>query len=151
MNRATSLSVDTWSVENWGTPQPTFKFHVFNSGKNTAEIIDIVLRGCVDADLPAVPDYTNAPESSLALVVPGLRKESIFNVPVSPQQIAAIEQGASSLFIYGKITFKTVFFNTIWELGFAQRYVFMPDPQGNRIGIFEYPRKPGFNFLRRKT
>jgi hypothetical protein len=141
-----------WSVENWGTAQPSIKFHIHNTGKNTAEVLELVCRVPIVVELPAAPDYTDAPRSPAALVAPGARNESNVRPTVSPEQIAAIEAGAITLFVYGKITFKSVNFNTIWELGFAQRFALAPaNAQGTRVAEFYYPINPGFNFLRPKT
>jgi hypothetical protein len=152
LSESASLTVDMWSVENWGTPQPTVKFHIYNSGKNTAQILELVCRAPVAVELPETPNYTDAPKSPVALIAIGSRNESALRPPFSPEQIAAIEAGAVTLFVYGKITFKSVNFNSIWELGFAQRLAFTaPNTQGVRTIEFYYPANPGFNFLRPKT
>ena len=152
LSESASITVETWTVENWGTQQPTFKFHIFNSGKNTAEIIEIVCRAPILLELPEAPNYTDAPRSPVAIIATGIRSESTVQPAVSPEQIAAIEAGTVTLFVYGKITFKSVNFNTIWELGFAQRFALAPaNAQGTRVAEFYYPINPGFNFLRPKT
>jgi hypothetical protein len=152
LSESASLSVDTWNVENWGTPQLTIKFHIYNSGKNTAEILELICRAPVAVELPDAPNYTDVPRSPPALVAPGARSGSAISLSLSPEQIAAIETGTITLFVYGKITFKSVNFNTIWELGFAQSLALAPaNAQGVRIAEFYYPTNPGFNFLRPKT
>jgi hypothetical protein len=151
LSESASLVVDTWGVENWGQPNLSIKFHIYNSGKNTAEILGLVCRATVAAELPEAPDYTDAPRSPVALVAPGSRPESSIRPQILPEQVAAIETGNVALFVYGKITFKSVNFNTVWELGFAQRIVFPANSQGVRIAEFNYPVNPGFNFLRPKA
>jgi hypothetical protein len=152
LSESASITVDMWSVENWGTPQPTVKFHIYNSGKNTAEILELVCRAPVALELPETPNYTDAPRSPVAIVAPGARNQGAIIPQLSPEQIAATEAGALTLFVYGKITFRSVNFNTVWELGFAQRLAFTaPNAQGVRTPEFYYPINPGFNFLRPKT
>jgi hypothetical protein len=151
LSESASLTVDTWNVENWGALQPKIKFHVYNSGRNTAEIMEMIFRTRVNVALPEFPDYTDVPKSSLAIVAPGARPESTVIPTISPEQKDAIESGAMGFFVYGRITFKTVNFPSVWELGFAQRITFPPDAQGNRMAYFEYPPNPGFNFLRPKA
>lgn len=56
-----------------------------------------------------------------------------------------------TLFVYGRIAFKTVNIATLWELGFAQCITFPETGPGNRNAVFTYPNRPGFNFLRPKA
>jgi hypothetical protein len=150
LSESASLTADMWTIENWGTLQPTVKFHIYNSGRNTAEIIDIVCRVPIGDELPATPNYGDAPKSPPAFVAPGGRNLTEIKPTTTPEQVAAIETGTINLFVYGRITFKTVSFNNIWELGFAQRVTFPANSQGSRVANFSYPVAPGFNFLRPK-
>lgn len=151
LSESGSLTIDTWSVEHWGSTTPIVNFSAFNGGRNTVEIIETICRARINTDLPEVPDYSSAPISAAALVAAGTRTGIKIEPPVAAQQIIEIEANMNALFIYGRITFKTAQFNTVWELGFAQRITFPANAIGIREAKFEYPTKPGFNFLRPKT
>jgi hypothetical protein len=148
LSESASLIVDNWGVEKWGSPQPAIGFQIVNAGRNVAEVLEIVCRAPSAQDLPPEPDYQGAPQSPCALVAAGSRKASNIIPTLTPEQIAAIEGGELSLFVYGKIKFKSVNFDTIWELGFAQRITWRRNNAGALIPEFNYPVNPGFNFLR---
>ena len=151
ISEGAQLSVDTWGISGWGDiGGPLVQFKLLNSGRTTADVLEVIYKNYIGTTLPVTPDYLNAFITSQVNVPSNSRVEIIpkRKVPVAINQIADIENGIQFIFIYGKITYKSVAFDTIFELGYSQKLTFLRDAQGQMVIRFDFPDTPGYSFLR---
>ena len=147
------MSVDTWEISGWGDMGgPLVQFKLLNYGRTTADVIEVIYKSYIGQTLPVTPDYLDAFITSSVNVSSNSRVKIIpkRKVPVAINQIGDIENGIQFIFIYGKVIYKSVAFDTIFELGYSQKLTFLRDAQGQMAIRFDFPDTPGYSFLREK-